>query len=297
MSRYLATLRCLLLPLAMFAVVVLAPCAGAVIITEGPEEMLGVGVEEKVGTQIPLDLVFRDRNGLPTTLGKIINGKKPVLLTLNYSNCPMLCGRQLNDLVAALADPEMDWNAGDQFDVLSVSIDPAERPERAKQTHKRYTEDYGRPGTAEGWHFLVGEQASITALADAVGFRYKYDPASKEYVHSAALILVTPDGVVSRYLDGLGNSPETIRMSLVEAGEGKVGTALDRIWLTCFVYDHTRGQYAPHAVRWMQIGAATTVVILSLALTPYWLMRRRNHAIAVENSSHEDTQDTDTQGM
>lgn len=292
MSRFLLSTRHSMLALAMLATSLLAPRAEGELITEGPQEMLGVGVEEKVGTQIPLDLPFKDRHGLPTTLGKIINGEKPILLMLNYSNCPMLCGRQLNDLVMALADPEMDWNAGDQFEVLSVSIDPNERPERAKQTHKRYTEEYGRPGTADGWHFLVGSQESITALADAVGFRYKYDPASKEYVHSAALILVTPDGVVSRYLDGLGNSPQTIRMSLVEAGEGKVGTAMDRIWLTCFVYDHTRGQYAPHAVRWMQIGAATTVILLGLALAPYWLMRRRTPHVALENPSHNNPQDT-----
>lgn len=280
----------LIRPLLVLALVssVTARCE-AKIITDGPEEMIGVGVEEKVGTQIPLDLKFRDRHGLPLTLGKLFNGERPVLLTLNYSNCPMLCGQQLNDLVRALSDEEMKWNAGDQFEIVSVSIDPTERPERAKQTHKRYAEQYGRPGTADGWNFLVGDSKNIEALADAVGFRYKYVPDTGEYAHAAALIVVTPDGVVSRYLDGLGNDPQTIRMSLVEAGEGKVGSALDRVWLTCFVYDHTKGQYAPQAVGIMKLGGAVTVVILGLALMPYWLMRRHRQQLVPSDSQPTET--------
>lgn len=274
MSRLPLTIRSLVRPLLLLALLSVAVRSGAVIITDGPEEMIGVGVEEKVGTQIPLDLKFRDIHGLPLTLGKLINGERPVLLTLNYSDCPMLCGRQLNDLVRVLTEEEMQWDAGDQFEIISVSIDPNEKPGRAKQTHKRYTDQYGRPGTADGWNFLVGDSKNIEALADAVGFRYKYIPDTGEYAHAAALIVVTPKGIVSRYLDGLGNDPQTVRMSLVEAGEGKVGSALDRVWLTCFVYDHTKGQYAPQAIRIMQLGGGITVIIIGLALMPYWLMRR-----------------------
>lgn len=258
---------------------VAAPTGLAVVITDGPEEMLGVGVEEQLGAQLPLDLRFRDHYGLPTTLAKYFQGERPVLLTLNYSNCPMLCGRQLNDLVRALNDPGMeDWNAGREFDVLSISIDPTERPERAKQTHKRYTQEYGRVGTAGGWHFLVGNSKNIEAIADAIGFRYKFVPDTGEYAHAATLAVVTPDGVVSRYINGVGYDAQTLRLSMVEAGDGKVGTTMDQILLTCFIYDHTKGKYGPHAFRIMQVGAATTIFVLGLALTPYWLYRRRQAA-------------------
>lgn len=270
-SRFLSLLAGVLVAVA------LAANATAVVITDGPEEMIGVGVEEQLGAQIPLDLKFRDHHGLPLTLAKIFNGDRPVLLTLNYSDCPMLCGRQLNDLVRALNDPGLEnWNAGTEFDVLSVSIDPNERPERAKQTHKRYTQEYGRAGTADGWHFLVGDSKNIEALADAVGFRYKFVPDTGEYAHAATVIVVTPDGVVSRYINGVGYDAQTLRLSLVEAGDGKVGSTMDQILLTCFIYDHTKGRYGPHAFRIMQVGAATTVLLLGLTLTPYWLFHRRS---------------------
>lgn len=243
------------------------------VITDGPKEMQGVGIVEQRGEQIPLDLEFRDHDGLPLTLGKIINGEKPVLLSLNYSDCPMLCGQQLNGLVDTLV--EMEWDTGDEFEVVSVSINPRERPERAKQTHRRYTQEYGRPGAADGWHFLVGDQDEITALADAVGFHYNFIPDTGEFAHAAALIVVTPDGVVSRYLNGVINEPKTVRLSLVEASEGKIGSAFDQLFLTCFVYDHTKGRYGPQAVRIMQFGAAVTVVVLGLSLAPFWLRRRR----------------------
>ncbi len=261
------------------AVATVVTSASAVVITDGPKEMIGVGVEEQLGVEVPRKLPFRDHNGLPTTLGKYINGERPVLLSLNYSNCPMLCGRQLNDLVRALNEPGMEsWNAGREFDVISVSIDPTERPERAKQTHKRYTQEYGRAGTADGWHFLVGENKSIEQLADTVGFRYKYVPETREYAHAATLIVVTPEGVVSRYINGVGYDPQTLRLSMVEAGDGKVGSTMDQILLTCFIYDHTKGRYGPQAQKIMKVGAAVTIFILGVTLTPYWLFRRRTRA-------------------
>lgn len=285
-----------------FALLSVAAClacverAAAIVITDGPEEMIGVGVEEQLGAKLPLDLNFRDHRGLPLTLGKLFTGDRPVLLSLNYSNCPMLCGQQLNDLVRALNDPGMEnFNAGREFDIVSVSIDPTERPERAAQTHKRYTEDYGRPGTSDGWHFLVGDSANIEAIADAVGFRYNFIPDTGEYAHAATLIVVTPDGTVSRYINGVGYDAQTLRLSMVEAGEGKIGSTMDQILLTCFVYDHTKGRYGPHAVTIMKYGAGFTVLVLGLALTPYWLFRRNRSApLEPENSNHDDTTDTTT---
>lgn len=289
MSKIVPPIRTL--PLLVALVAMHAPLAIGQVITDGPQEMQGVGIVEQRGEQIPLDLKFRDHNGLPLQLKQIINGDKPVLLSLNYSDCPMLCGQQLNGLVDTLR--EMEWDTGDQFEVVSVSIDPRERPERAKQTHKRYTQEYGRPGAADGWHFLVGDQESITALADAVGFHYNFIPDTGEFAHAAALIVVTPDGVVSRYLNGVINEPKTVRLSLVEASSGKIGSAFDQLFLTCFIYDHTKGRYGPQAVRIMQMGAAATIVVLGLTLTPYWLRRRRVATLVTEQNVGNEQSPTD----
>lgn len=237
-----------------------------------PDEMQGVGIDDKSGDQIPLDLRFRDENGNGIALSEIFNGQRPVLLSLNYSDCPMLCGLQLNGLTRTLK--ELEWTTGQEFDVVSVSVDPLEKPLRAKQTEARYVKDYGRPGSAGGWHFLTGPQENIKALADAVGFRYKYVPDTGEYSHTAAEIVVTPDGVVSRYLYGVMYDPQTVRLSLVEAGDGKIGSPLDQIILFCFHYDETKGRYGPVARRIMSAGAGVTIFALAVGLTPYWLRRQ-----------------------
>ncbi len=265
--------RILRLLFATFCAGLIAHCACAEVITEGPKDMIGVGVDEKRGDTIPLDLAFRDHHGRPVTLAKYFHGERPVLLSLNYSDCPMLCQRQLTGLVTALQ--EMPWDMGDEYDVVTISIDPREQPARAKLTHKRYTQDYARPGTADGWHFLVGDSEDIEALADAVGFRYNFVEETGEYAHTAVLMVMTPDGVISRYLYGVMYDPGTVRLSMVEAGDGKVGSAMDQIFLTCFVYDHTKGRYGPQAFGIMRLGAGATVLVLGLSLAPYWLRRRR----------------------
>lgn len=256
----------------------LAVPATSQVIQDVPEEMQGVGVDEKRGQQVPLDLEFRHHTGKRMKLQELFDGERPVLLTLNYSDCPMLCKVQLNGLVQTLR--EMKWLTGEEFDVVSVSIDPRETPERAKLTHQRYVRDYGRPGAAGGWHFLVGDEENITALADAVGFRYNFVEDTGEYAHTAALMVMTPEGVVSRYLYGVMFDPDTVRLSLVEAADGKVGSAMDQILLTCFVYDHTKGRYGPQAFRLMQLGAGATVALLAVSLLPFWLIRRSQHAAA-----------------
>ena len=261
---------------------VLSAAVRAEVITEGPKDMIGVGVDAKRGNQLPLDLEFRDQDDNTLKLSDLITGDRPVLLSLNYSDCPMLCQRQLSGLVTALK--EMPWNVGEEFDVVSISINPLEEPKRAKLTHQRYTQEYGRPGTGDGWHFLVGGQDNITAIADAVGFRYNFVPETGEYAHTAVLMVITPDGVVSRYLYGVMFDPGTVRLSMVEAGDGKVGSAMDQIFLTCFIYDHEKGKYGPEANRILQIAAAATILTLGLGLAPYWLRRRRSSLPIATNS-------------
>jgi protein SCO1/2 len=241
-----------------------------------PAEMQGVGIDDKSGDQVPLDLEFRDERGNPIRLSDILGGERPVLLSLNYSDCPMLCGVQLNGLFDGIE--QMAWNPGTEFDVVSVSIDPNELPARAQQTKQRYLERLGRPGIGAGIRFLVGSQENISKLAHAVGFRYKYVPETREYSHTAAAIVLTPTGVISRYLYGVAYDPTTVRLSLVEAAGGKIGSPLDQIILFCFHYDETKGRYGPVARRIMSAGAGVTILCLALGLTPYWLRRSRDPA-------------------
>lgn len=261
-----------------FLLLVVTMCSGgriaqAQVVEDKPDELKNVGVDQKLGAQVPLNLKFRNIHGTPTTLDQVFTGERPVLLTLNYSDCPMLCRVQLSNLVQVLR--EMEWTTGQEFDVLSVSVDPKESPEQANLTHRRYVQEYGRAEGADGWVFLVGDERNIRALADAVGFRYTYVEDTQEYAHSAAVMVMSPDGVVTRYLNGVMYDQQTIRLSLVEASEGKVGSAMDLFFLSCFAYDHTKGRYGPQAARLMQYGAATTVVVLAIGLVPYWIRRQR----------------------
>ncbi|MEQ8847060.1 MAG: SCO family protein [Botrimarina sp.] len=245
--------------------------AQAQLLSDLPEQMQGVGIDDKSGAQIPLDLRFRDENGRAITLADVFDGDRPVLLSLNYSDCPMLCGLQLNGLVQSLQDLKL--SAGKDFDVVSVSVDPLETTSRAKLTEQKYLKQYARGGAAGGFRFLTGNNDNIRALADAIGFRYKYLPDRKEYSHTAAEIVCTPDGVVSRYLYGVMYDPQTLRLSLVEASDGKIGSPLDQLILYCFHYDETEGRYGPVARRVMSVGAGITVVALAAGLLPYWLHR------------------------
>lgn len=239
----------------------------------GPETLQEIGIDEHLGGQLPLDLRFRDENGAEVTLGSIFPGNRPVVLSLNYSDCPMLCTLVLNGLVDGLK--EMAWVPGQQFDVVSVSIDPLETPQRARLTKQRYVRSYGRPETAAGWHFLTGNQENIKKLADAAGFRYKYVEKDKQYAHAAVIMICTPQGRMSRYLYGVQFPEQTLRLSLVEAGEGKVGSTLDKVLLFCFHYDAEAGRYGPVARNIMKLGAGMTCGVLVLALLPFWFRRRR----------------------
>ena len=196
-----------------------------------PDSLKDVRVTERLNAQVPLDLEFVDSEGGSVTLGQFFDGRLPVLLTMNYSNCPRLCSLQLNGLVQGMEG--LDWNLGDKFRAITVSIDPKESCARARETKKRYLEEYGRSGTEAGWHFLTGREEEIRRLADAVGFGYTYVEEDRIYAHEAVTIVCSPKGRVSRYLRGIEYKPQTLRLALVEAGEGKVGTTTDQIVLLC----------------------------------------------------------------
>lgn len=238
-----------------------------------PEQLQDVGVEEHLDVQLPLELTFIDSNGEEVQLGDLFDGKTPVILTMNYSNCPMLCSLQLNGLFEGLQG--VNWDLGKQYRMITIGIDPKETPERAEETKQKYLKIYGRDGAGDGWHCLTGKEADIRKVADAVGFGYSYLPETGEYAHAAVTMVCTPDGHTSRYLYGVEYPAQTVRLALLEASEGKIGTTMDRVLLFCFQYDETRGRYAPSAVKIMKAGGVLTLIFLGALLGIYWVRETR----------------------
>ena len=216
-----------------------------------------IAIEQRLNTQLPLDLVFTDETGRDVRLGEFF-GKRPVILALVYYECPMLCTQVLNGLVTALG--VMQFEPGKEFDVVAVSFNPREGPGLASQKKANYLERYGRPHTARGWHFLTGKEESIRRLTDAVGFRYAYDEKIKQYAHGAGIELLTPRGVLSRYFYGIEFSPRDIRLGVIEASEERIGTVIDDVLLFCYHYDPATGKYGAAVLRMVRVGGVATVV-------------------------------------
>lgn len=242
--------------------------------TEVPEELQGIRIEERLDLQLPLDLEFVNEAGQPVTLGSYFDGKRPVILTLVYFGCPMLCGLVSNAQMQAMKDIS-GWTPGEQYQAVTVSFDPRETHELAALKKQNYVNEYGDSAAGQGWHFLTGRQDQIEKLAGATGFRYRWDEKSKQFAHAAALIIVTPDGRISRYLHGVGYDPKVLRLSLVEASEGKIGTTTDSVLLYCFQYDPTRGSYTLAARNLMSAGGVLTVLIMTAWLVPVWVRGSR----------------------
>ncbi len=222
-----------------------------------PELLKEVGVDQKLNDSIPLDLMFRDERGNSVPLRRYF-GSKPVILALVYFNCPMLCTQVLNGLDRSLEPIPM--SIGKDFNVLTVSIDPTDRPVLAEAKQAVYLGMYGRPGAAEGWHFLTGEEPQIKQLTAAVGFRYAYDPDSKQYAHASAIIMLTPAGKISRYFYGISYPERDLRLGLVDASQGKIGSPVDQVLLFCYHYDPHTGKYGLVISRVLQLAGGLTVL-------------------------------------
>jgi len=225
-------------------------------VSQKPEIFKQVGIDQKIGQQLPLDLTFKDEGGREVRLGQFFNGK-PVVMALAYYDCPMLCTQVLNGMTAALNVVEL--NVGPDFEVVVVSIDPKDNFRLAANKKQAYVDKYGRPGSAAGFHFLTGQESSIKPLADALGFRYVYDANIKQYAHGAALYVTTPKGVVSRYLLGIDFAPRDLRLALVEASNNVLGTVRDKILLYCYHYDPTTGRYGAATLNAIRVGFIATV--------------------------------------
>ena len=224
-----------------------------------PAYLKDVGIDQKLGAQVPLDLTFRDETGQPVKLAQYFDGqKKPVVLTLVYYSCPQLCTLVLNDLNRGM-NGLSTLSAGDDYNVVTVSIDPSDTAALAADKKQTYMASYRRPHAAEGWHFLTGDQASIRKLTQAVGFKYKWDPKYQQFIHPSGLVILTPKGTISRYFFGIDYDLKDLRLSLEEASSNKIGTLTDRILLYCFHYDETSGRYTPTITRIVKLGGVLTV--------------------------------------
>jgi protein SCO1/2 len=229
-----------------------------------PSLLQGIGIDQKLNEQVPLDLQFRDEAGKTVTLGDYF-GKKPVILSLVYFGCPMLCTMAENGLLHSLQ--EVKFSVGDQFDVLTVSFDPNDNAELAAAKKAVYVGLYGRQGADRGWHFLTGDEASIQQLTRAVGFRYKYDAQAKQYVHATGIMVLTPKGKIARYFYGIYYPSRDLRLGLVEASANKIGSPVDEVLLFCCRYDPATGKYGMIISRILQMaGLITVLCIASLML-------------------------------
>ena len=224
-----------------------------------PPGLKNVGIEQHLDEQIPLNLAFRDETGKPVHLEDFF-GKKPVILNLVYYQCPMLCNEVLSGLESALR--VLKFDVGKEFDVLTVSFDPRETPDMATKKKAEFLKRYGRPGAAEGWHFLTGPADSINALTKAVGFEYQYDPKIQQYAHATAIMVLTPQGRISRYFYGVDFPPKDLRLGLVEASHDKIGNAVDTVLLYCYHYNPAAGKYGAVITNILRLGAGVTIVLL-----------------------------------
>jgi protein SCO1 len=224
-----------------------------------PDALKGVGIDQKLDAQIPLDLNFRDEYGRTVALSTYFQSGKPVLLAPVYFRCPMLCTQILNGVASSLKAVSLD--PGKDFEVVAFSFDPKDTSELAAAKKETYLGRYGRPGTANGWHFLTGDPENIGKLMDAVGFHYKYDPATDQYAHASGVMVMTPEGRLSKYFYGVEYSPRDLRLGLVEASRSKIGSPVDRILLFCYHYDPATGKYGAVVMNIMRLSGGLFALI------------------------------------
>lgn len=239
-----------------------------------PEILKKIGIDQRLGEQAPLDLEFYDEAGNPVRLQHYF-GEKPVILALVYYNCPMLCNLVLNGLTKNLKP--LSFSAGEEFDIISLSFDHRETPTLAAEKKKNYLKDYDRASAASGWHFLTGDSVNISRLAEAVGFRFQFDPVTQEYAHAGGIMVLTPQGKLARYFYGVDYPSRDLRLSLVEASENKIGSPVDQLLLYCYHYDPLTGKYGLVIMNVLRLAGIATVLVLAAFVI---VMIRRDRKMA-----------------
>ena len=238
-----------------------------------PDALQKVGIDQKLGDQLPLDAAVKDESGKVDALGNYFKSGRPVIVAFVYYECPMLCNEVLNGLTGSLKG--IGLNAGKDFDVIAVSFDAREneKPELAKNKKASYMERYGRPGTENGWHFLTATQDSIDKMTAAAGFKYEWDEKSQQFAHVGGIMITTPDGRLSRYFYGIDYAPNDIKFGLMDSAAEKIGNPAERLLLYCYHYDPASGKYGLAVLRVMRIASVATIAGIGLMLFVFW---RRN---------------------
>lgn len=226
---------------------------------KGPSK--GLEIEQRLDAQLPLDLVFRDESGKQVKLGDYFQKGRPVVITLVYFSCPMLCNLVLDGLTTSIANIKME--PGKDYELLTISFDHRDTPALAAEKKEIYSRRYGRKGADEGWHFLTTDEPTVRKITAALGFRYAWDPKAQQFAHGTMTAVITPEGHVSRYLFGIENPSRDLRLGIVEASDGKIGSPTDQLLLLCYHYDPATGTYSKHAMNFVRAGGVATVVALA----------------------------------
>lgn len=238
-----------------------------------PSALKDVGIDQKLNAQLPLDLVFTDERGEQVKLGDYF-GKKPVVLSLVYYDCPMLCNQVLNGMISSFK--VMAFAPGQEFDVVTVSFDSRETATQAaakKKTYIGYLPEAKRAGATNGWHFLTGDEKNIHALTEAIGFRYRFDEVTNQFAHASGIYVATPEGKLARYFYGIEYAPRDLRLGLIEAAANKIGSPMDQVLLYCYHYDPTTGKYGAAVINLIRAGGVLTLIAIAGL---FIFMRRRN---------------------
>ena len=235
---------------------------------ELPQEIVGVGVDEHLGAQLDLSLPFTDDKGETGPLSRFFSNGKPALMAIVYYSCPSLCNYHLNGLTETMK--KIQLVAGRDFNLIAVSMLSTEKPELAATKKHNYLKAYGHEEAADGWHFLVGTKENIASLATQFGFRFKWLEDKQQFSHASVAYVVTPTGKISRYLHGIQPEPQTLRLSLIEAGEGRIGSVVEQAMMFCFQFNPAKGKYTLYAWNLVRIGAIVMVLLLAVLLIPLW---------------------------
>jgi protein SCO1/2 len=239
-----------------------------------PKVLNKVGIDQKLNEQLPLDAVFKDEQGNEVRLGQFFNQGKPVVVSLVYYQCPMLCNQVLNGMLGSFR--QNAFNIGEQFDVVTVSFDTKETPQLAAEKKQTYVKGYNRVSGAAGWHFLTGDDANVKRLTDAVGFRYTWDEQTKQFAHASGIMIATPEGKLARYFYGIDYPPKDLRLGLVEASANKIGSPVDALMLYCYHYDPSTGKYGVVIMNVIRLaGIITIILIVGLLLLLRKISRKR----------------------
>jgi protein SCO1/2 len=241
-------------------------------VLSAPAELRDIGINEKLGDRISGDITFINEEGNPVTIDEFLANGKPLIITPIYFECPMLCNLILNGVTYGLRD--LNWQIGDQFEVLTFSIDPDENHELARENKQSYLRLLGKPEAVDGWHFLTADQQNIDRMTDALGFNFKWSDEAQEFLHGSAIMFISPQGVITRYLYGIEYTELSLRNALFDAANGRIGATLERVMLFCFTFDPDSRSYVPNALRIMKVGGLLTMTFLGIFLGLLWFKKK-----------------------